>query len=433
MVMTLFICFGTLLVAAIYHHKKVMSLQKQLHASQTKRQALFDMSLEAIVVYDEHNNIQKANKKALEMFGYNEEDVIGVHFLKFVPDEYKEYAKASVEQKKSMTYETNVLKKDGTHFPVAVSVHYVTINNKLTRISSFIDLTTLRQTESELHELNASLEKRVHEEIQKNREQEALVFQQARMAQMGELLSMIAHQWRQPLASIAATTTNIQTQFDMEKFHLHSEEGQKDCKIFLNKKLQNINTYVQSLSQTIDDFRNFYNPNKKPLSIPINQPIEKAFSILMPSLIAHQIKVIKKLDVDTSLFLHENEMMQVILNLLKNSQDQLLEKQIKNPTIMIRTYKRDNQLYLELSDNAQGIEKEHLAHIFDPYFSTKDQKNGTGLGLYMSKIIIDDHHKGEISVKNAPDGACFTIRLNPDIMSEEMQEEKQLSLMNNYM
>ncbi len=410
-----------------------MSLQKQLHASQTKRQALFDMSLEAIVVYDEHNNIQKANKKALEMFGYNEEDVIGVHFLKFVPDEYKEYAKASVEQKKSMTYETNVLKKDGTHFPVAVSVHYVTINNKLTRISSFIDLTTLRQTESELHELNASLEKRVQEEIQKNREQEALVFQQARMAQMGELLSMIAHQWRQPLASIAATTTNIQTQFEMEKFDLHSEEGQKDCKIFLNKKLQNINTYVQSLSQTIDDFRNFYNPNKKPLSIPLNQPIEKAFSILMPSLVAHQIKVIKKLDVDISLFLHENEMMQVILNLLKNSQDQLLEKQIKNPTIMIRTYKRDNQLYLELSDNAQGIEKEHLAHIFDPYFSTKDQKNGTGLGLYMSKIIIDDHHKGEISVKNAPDGACFTIRLNPDIMSEEMQEEKQLSLMNNYM
>ena len=128
--------------------------------------------------------------------------------------------------------------------------------------------------------LNSSLEDKVKDEIAKNRDKDQQLIQQSRMAQMGEMISMIAHQWRQPLGTISSTIINIQVKLAIEKFDLETNEGRVACYTFLEEKLENINSYIQGLSTTIDDFRNFHNPSKEQKLLPINVPIIKALDII---------------------------------------------------------------------------------------------------------------------------------------------------------
>ncbi len=398
--------------------------QKALEVSNTKLQTIFDITMEAIIIYDENHRIQEVNNTTKRLFGYEKEELIGKNLLDFVAPEARERTIKTITQKLVDSYETKVITKSGAIFPIFVSGRYIELEGKSVRVSILMDLTELKQTQSELEILNNSLEKRIEEEVEKNRLKEQKLFQQSRLAQMGEMISMIAHQWRQPLSAISSTTTNIEAKMAMERFDLQSKEGAQACKIFLDKKLQNINTYVQNLSTTIDDFRNFYNPNKEQKFINITEPINKAFDIMTSSFITHKIKIIKQYESDRELSLYDNELMQVILNILKNAQDQLIEKKIENPAITIRTYEENNSILVRISDNAGGIPKKHIDTIFDPYFSTKDEKNGTGLGLYMSKVIIDDHHGGKISVHNNEEGAVFTIALKCDIIPHKQYAQE---------
>ncbi len=269
----------------------------------------------------------------------------------------------------------------------------------------------LRDTSLALEEANETLEDRVKEEIAKNRAKDQKLFQQSRLAQMGELLSMIAHQWRQPLGSIAATTSNIEVKIEMDRYDLETQEGAQACKTFLFKKLNNIDSYVQNLSTTIDDFRNFYNPNKERKVLTINEPLHKALEIINSSLRSQGIEIREKYESDRMFSMAEGELMQVFLNILKNAQDNFKEKIIKNPKITIHTKDTKEGIVVSISDNGGGIDPELILKIFDPYFSTKNEKNGTGLGLYMSKIIIEEHHNGKLSVQNSNDGAEFIIHI----------------------
>ncbi len=262
-----------------------------------------------------------------------------------------------------------------------------------------------------LAEANHRLEDRVKHEIAKNREKDQKLFQQSRLAQMGELLSMIAHQWRQPLGSISATTSNIEVKMQMDKYDLESKEGVRTCKAFLYEKLANIDNYVQNLSTTIDDFRNFYNPNKERKVLTINDPIRKALKIINSSLASHGIEVHDVYKSSKTFPMAQGELMQVFLNILKNAQDNFKEKGSKNPKIFITTSDTDDGINVCIEDNGGGIPKEHLMKIFDPYFSTKNRKNGTGLGLYMSKTIVEEHHNGKLHVINSDTGAKFIIHI----------------------
>ena len=172
-----------------------------------------------------------------------------------------------------------------------------------------------------------------------------------------------------------------------------------------------ISTYVQHLSSTIDDFRNFFKPNKEKSMSTYSELIENVLRIVDPSLNSFNIKIIQNQNCEAKFYAYPNEIKQVILNLIKNAEDMLVEKKIEEPCITITTYQEDDNLVLEIGDNGGGVPEELLAKIFDPYFSTKTNKDGTGIGLYMSKTIINEHCDGLLSVSNNAQGAIFKIQL----------------------
>ena len=245
----------------------------------------------------------------------------------------------------------------------------------------------------------------------KRLEQEAIkrdaqLVQQSRLAQMGEMISMIAHQWRQPLSAISSTSMNLQLQIELEKYDLNTIDGQAKQNENFSTRLKDIDGFVQNLTTTIDDFRNFYKPSKKQNTVKLDLISIKALAIMKPSLIKHNINVIENYCCNDNLEIFTNEVVQVVLNILKNAEDNFLEKDIKDPCIKIIT----NDKVLAICDNGGGIPEDIIDKIFDPYFSTKNEKNGTGLGLYMSKMIIEEHHDAKLEVANTSDGVCFTIK-----------------------
>ena len=253
----------------------------------------------------------------------------------------------------------------------------------------------------ELRTINENLEKRISEELQKVHDQNQIIITQSRQAQMGEMLSMIAHQWRQPLTAISATSSLIE---------LKATVGQLDQKSLI-RQAQDISRNVQYLSTTIDDFRNFFKPNKELRKIDYDMLIDAVLGIIQASLTDKNITVHRKLSCHASFYGYPNELKQVLLNLIKNAEDALIENESREPFVRIETRREGPHCILEISDNGGGIPDEIIGEIFDPYFSTKDKKIGTGLGLYMSKTIIEDHCRGNLSVINAGDGALFRIVL----------------------
>jgi signal transduction histidine kinase len=226
--------------------------------------------------------------------------------------------------------------------------------------------------------------------------------QQAKLAQMGELLSMIAHQWRQPLTAISAASENLKLKAILNGINNETIINATD----------DIDKYVSHLNNTINDFRNFYKMNKSVEITTLNELVEKSLNIIEDSITSNNIKILKELNSSSKIKTYISEVTQVILSLLQNAEDILLEKQINNPIINIKTYEDDKTIYLEITDNGGGISSKILGKIFEPYFSTKHEKNGTGLGLYFAKRIIDNNCNGLLDVKNHSNGAIFTISFN---------------------
>ncbi len=255
-------------------------------------------------------------------------------------------------------------------------------------------------TSMELQQLNQTLEKKIKEEVEKSRKKDRLLMQQTRLAQMGEMINMIAHQWKQPLNAISATVSGLR---------LKNSLGQYNQKFF-DEQFGKIEEYTKHMANTIDDFRNFFKPTKKMEEVSLESLIENTLNIVQFSLIRHNIQIIKDYNNPDKIKTYANEIKHVILNIIKNAEDALVEREIKNGYIKIKTFKKDNFHIIEIEDNGGGIKESIIDRIFDPYFSTK-KKKGTGIGLYMSKIIVEEHCKGELEVFNTKEGALFRVSL----------------------
>jgi C4-dicarboxylate-specific signal transduction histidine kinase len=257
--------------------------------------------------------------------------------------------------------------------------------------------------------LNTKLQEQVQLEVEKNRQKDKHILQQSRLAQMGEMISMIAHQWRQPLGSISTVAASVRVKLALKKFDLSTQDGREGMEKYLIESVNKIEEYVKFLTTTIDDFRNFFKPEKREESVALAMLIDRTYLVVGKALEVNGITLERDERSKRHLILYSNETMQVILNLLKNAEDAIKERNPKIKKIWIRTYDRQDESILEVEDSAGGIDEKIMEKIFDPYFSTKEEKNGTGLGLYMCKTIIQDHMNGRLSVENTGNGALFKL------------------------
>ena len=271
--------------------------------------------------------------------------------------------------------------------------------------------TLISQTSKEVEEVNQSLKEQVAREIEENIKKEKLLQQQTRLAQMGEMISMIAHQWRQPLSAISSSVAIMQIKMAKNRFNFDKKEQRDEFLNFLEDKHNSISNYTESLSETIDDFRNLFKPAREKSRVSLTKPIKKALSIVKSSMVNGGIKINTNYEFDTKIDIYKNELMQVVLNILKNAEDNFKERKIKDAKINISTYKEKDAYIIKICDNGGGIDSDILPKIFDPYFSTKDDKNGTGLGLYIAKILVEEHNNGILEVQNSNNGVCFIIKL----------------------
>jgi len=247
----------------------------------------------------------------------------------------------------------------------------------------------------------------IRQELEKK---DAHLFHQSRLAQMGEMLSIIAHQWRQPLNAISLAQISITVALQLQKYDLSDKKQREEFLEFLQLTMGKVGLYVQNLSEIIADFSDFYKPNKTSVVTTVDKCIRKGYSIISASLLAKNINIELDLNSYSHIKLHENEFMQVIINILNNAMENFIQNEVKNPQIHIKSYDTQDETLIEIRDNGGGIEESIMGKIFDPYFSTKLDKHGTGLGLYMAKMIIREYHEGSIEAKNSDEGAVFTIK-----------------------
>jgi len=360
-------------------------------------EAIFHTAKDGIAILDLESNFLLANKAYQDMTGYDERELYQTSCINLTISNMvtrsKEVLQKVLEDGYFNDYEKICILKNGKHIEIKMNLVLMPDKKSILMISK--DMTT---------ENILKKEKQTHDKK---------LLQHSKLAQMGEMISMIAHQWRQPLGAISSTAVNLKIKLEFESFDLSSKDGIKEATTYFDERLSDIESFVANLTTTIDDFRNFYKPNKVAELTNIKQPILKTFKIIENSLTTDNISIVQEHSTTKEVMLFDNEVMQVLLNIFKNAQDNFRLKKVLDAKISIRSYDTTKGICLEIWDNGGGIDKDILDKIFEPYFSTKTEKNGTGLGLYMSKMIIEEHHNGNLNAKNKNGGVCFKIEL-PD-------------------
>jgi signal transduction histidine kinase len=298
------------------------------------------------------------------------------------------------------------------------------------------DITIRKQSELALQKANDELERRVHErteelalsienlkgEIEERkqaerslftesaerlravedlREKEQMLIHQSRQAAMGEMIGNIAHQWRQPLNILAIQVQQLLMLYDYGEFTRES----------LNSNVTLSMELIQHMSRTIDDFRNYFKPDKGKIEFGLSEVITNTLSLIEDSFRSEQISIDVMTNDDPIINGYRNEFAQVILNILNNARDILIEREISDPRVTITIFTESDRAVVSIADNAGGIPEEILGKIFDPYFTTKGPQTGTGVGLFMSKSIIEKNMGGRLTVRNTAHGAEFRIEV----------------------
>ncbi len=274
----------------------------------------------------------------------------------------------------------------------------ILMSNKISKaFKSYQD--KLKNEKIKLEYLNNTLQSKVQIGIDESLKKDRAMLHQSRLARLGTMISMIAHQWRQPLTEVSSILMELETATKFKKV---------DDKLILECTKESYKL-LNYMSNTIDDFKNFFKPNKNMEEFSIINACLKALSIVDASLKNLQINLIKEFKEDSIVLAYPREFSQVILNIVLNCKDAFLEKNIKNAFIRFYIGKKENKTLILITDNAGGIKFENVDLIFDPYVTSKSSSKGTGLGLYMSKMIIEKNMNGKLSAKNTKNGVMFEI------------------------
>ena len=273
-----------------------------------------------------------------------------------------------------------------TLFSGALMQHFNNLKNEYTK---------------KLKDHNKNLEEMVAQALQKERQNDQILIEQSKLASMGEMIEQIAHQWRQPLNNIGLINQDFYFKKELNKLQ---EEDYKRLHTL-------IDTNISYMSDTIDDFRNYYTRNQAKEIYDLHDAIGTILHIVEATFKHYRIKI--SLDIEKNIYVYniKNELFQVFLNILNNAKDVLLSQGITDKKITIRLNKNRDFAFVKIEDNGGGVSEKIISKIFKPYFTTKSQKNGTGIGLYMSKEIIEKNMSGTLEVENINEGCCFSIQL----------------------
>jgi PAS domain S-box-containing protein len=401
LIITLCILFILFIITLFINSKRKKKLIKELKIKnkllnmKEEFNSFFQLSINLQIIANINNGkIVQINNASKSILGYEAKELIDTTFLNLVhPDDLEATINEMNKLKKGEVvylFENRLTHKNGSCINLAWSA---TTNPK----NKLIYATAQNVTQSKVLELE-------------KKEKEKIFYQQSKLAAMGEMIGNIAHQWRQPLSTITTASTGAKLQKEMDCL----SDSQ------LNSTLDVINNSAQYLSQTIDDFRGFFNPNNNKINkFNIIDTFNKTLNLIDAQFTAKNIEIIKNFE-NFELLTIENELIQVLINILNNARDILITKEKLRRLVFINTYHKENVLYIEIIDNAGGINNDIIERVFEPYFTTKHQSQGTGIGLYMSEEIIRNHLNGTILVENTSYkynnidyiGAKFTIKIN---------------------
>jgi PAS domain S-box-containing protein len=340
---------------------------KKIEEKNKKFKKIIDNAIEGIIIIDENLKITDVNKTAEKMFGYKLEEVKDKSLLDFVPKDEQEELKNNYEI--SQPVELIRKRKDGSKIVCLATRTFFTENNKKYRVSMVVDIT-------------------------KFKEQEQMLAQQSKSTALGEMIGNIAHQWRQPLNTLSLYISNLILDYELgELTDKKIEEFQK-----------NTTKLIQGMSQTINDFTEFLKPDKEKKEFSLIEAINETLEFIEASYKVNNIKIEKNIKKDIKLFGIKSELEQVFLNILNNSKDAFKERNIKIRKVTITAEETKDKIIIAFKDNAGGVDEKIINRLTEPYFSTKFANQGTGLGLYMSEMVIKNSFNGQLILKNINDG-----------------------------
>lgn len=352
-----------------------------------------------ICLKDKNGNFLLVNDALVKLYGCTSKDQLaGKNSYEFLnqnlPYTSKQNDIKALKKKKIKFVETVELKNNTKLYydTRIIKMSFLGFFNKVFILGIAIDITAMKI-------LNEKLQEKVHEELEKRLETEKELAQKAKLAEMGNMIDNILHQWKQPLSIIKLSSQALELDGQMKTFTLEQKEH------YLTSIVENIDF----MSETADDFRSFLSPEKIKSEFRVEECIAKILKLLSSRIRKQTVTLINELDKNFTIYGYKNELSQVILNILNNALDAFDES--NNEKVMkLSSFEDKDNFYIQIEDNAGGIDQEHINKIFEERFTTKEKK-GTGIGLTISKRIIKDSFKGDITVKNNPQGAIFTIRL----------------------
>jgi len=347
----------------VYLREKLKEIEQLKNQATIKLETISDSMKEGMVICDGDEKIIEVNKAFEKMIGLKRCEIIGKSVREFIDSDL---------DCKNFSNTQEVIIKGKKNIEAVISLNEMKLNKRNVILATIMDIGDLKDKERQ-------------------------IMQQSKLVQMGEMINMIAHQWRQPLNALSAIAIKMDMKNEMDM--LSKEEIEKSAS-FIQKTVQN-------MSDTINSFLNFAKGNSIKEKFEINELLEDVLNMMKAQLDSHNIDI----EINTELIYfhsHKNEILQILLNLISNARDVLVERKKEDKKIKINIYTEDNYGVIEVEDNAGGIDEKIIDRIFEPYFTTKGPK-GTGLGLYMSKMLATEKLKGDILVENGKEGAKFRL------------------------
>ncbi|MGD9786844.1 MAG: PAS domain S-box protein [Sulfuricellaceae bacterium] len=375
-------------------------IEQRLEKEMLRYRTLLRTMRDGLCVLDENGKVVEANRAFADMLGYSEAEIASLSVSDWNAQWDREGALAKVGQlmARSEAFETLHRRKDGTTYPAEVSATPMVIEGRPLLFSVIRDISERKRAEEALRALNASLEERVREEVEKSMRQERTLIQQSRLAALGELVHHISHHWRQPLNALGLVLANIEDAYRFNELDAAA----------LHDYVRRGNALLQGMSATIDNFRNFFQPDSGLQPVDVGKAVREVVDLVGESYRSADVAVSVAGEESAMAEIYPNEFFQVLLNLLTNSREAIRSRGVEQGRVTISLHAAEGKLTVRVEDNGGGISDAVAERIFDPYFTTKE--NGTGLGLYIARTILEKMG-GKIAVANGEAGLRVDVTL----------------------